>query len=288
MENTRWDYSPIVTRKPFTLPNKARIAVWPVLCVEYFDIGLPIPGGRSPTAPDMFSYPSYDYGNRIGFWRIKDLLDKYKIKATMAINSEICTHYPLIAQEALKDGWEFMAHSHTNSRFLGNLKVEEQKEIIHSSLATLEKIAGYRPKGWRSSGMNTSFETPDLLAEAGIKYISDWANDDQPYLVNVKSGKMISLPSDNVPDLRFADKSPSHYVEEVKAHFDTLYREGAGQARTFPFCLHTFEIGKPSKIVVLEQLLDYMMRHKQVWFTTGGELAKWYFEEYLGDKEAFK
>ncbi len=286
MENTRWDYSPIIARKPFKLPNKARVAVWIVLNVEYFDIGLPVPGGRTQTPPDMMAYSARDYGNRIGIWRIMELLDKYKVKATMSINSEICTHYPIIVEEAKKRGWEFMAHSDTNSRFLGSLKEEQQREIIRSSIAIVEKSSGQKPKGWRSSGMNTSFGTPDILSEEGIRYISDWGNDDQPYAVNVKTGRLISLPSDNVPDLRFRENTPSQYYETAKEHFDTLYREGAQQARTFAFCLHTFEIGQPSKIVVLDKLLQYMKKHKEVWFTTGWELATWYYENYLGVEKA--
>ena len=288
MDNTRWDYSPIVTRKPFKLPNNARIAIWIALCVEYYDIGLPIQGGRTPTPPDMMAYSARDYGNRIGIWRVFELLDRYEVKATMVVNSEICTHYPIIAEEAKKRQWEFMAHSDTNSRFLGGLNDEQQREIIRSSIAEVEKYSGTKPRGWRSSGMNTSFSTPDILAEEGIRYISDWGNDDQPFPVNVRAGRLISLPSDSVPDLRFQGNTPSEYVETVTAHFDTLYREGAQQARTFAFCLHTFEIGQPSRIAILDKLLRYMKERKDVWFTTGSELANWYYTNYLGIENALE
>ena len=281
MENATYDYSPIISRKPFKLPNNAPLAVWIVLCVEYFDIGKPVPGGRSNNVPDMQTYAARDYGNRVGIWRIMDVLDKYQVKATLCANSEIFTHYPVIGEESKKRGWEFMAHSDTNTRFLGGLSEAEERKVISSSIATVAQAAGERPKGWRSSGMTTNFITPSILAEEGIRYISDWGNDDQPHLVNVKAGRMISLPSDNVPDLRFREQTSSDYYDTIKEHFDTLFREGVTQARTFAMCLHAFEIGQPSKIGVLDKMLKHMKESKEVWFCTGWELARWYYENYL-------
>ena len=179
-----------------------------------------------------------------------------------------------------------MAHSDTNSRFLGSLNEEQQREIIHSSIAKIEESCGQKPKGWRSSDLNTSFGTPDILSEEGIRYISDWLNDDQPYLVNVRNGRLISLPLDGMTDLAFQDETPSQYIEIATAHFDTLHREGNKQARTIALNLHTFEIGKPSKIAVLDKLLQYIKKHEDVWFTTGWELSVWYYENYLGIKRS--
>lgn len=282
MENTTYDYSPIISRKPFKLPNNSRIAVWVALCVEYYDIGKPVPGGGTNHVPDMKTYAARDYGNRVGFWRIMEVLDRYQVKATLCANSEIFTHYPIIAEESKKREWEFMAHGDTNTRFLGELSEDEEREVIFSSIDVVTKTAGVRPKGWKSSGVVTNFITPSILAEAGIRYISDWSNDDQPYPVNVKTGRMISLPADNVPDLRFQERTPADYYDTVKEHFDTLYREGVNQARTFAFCIHAFEIGQPSKIGVLDRMLNHMKAHDGVWFCTGWDLASWYYEKYLG------
>ena len=286
MENTLYDYSAIIERKPFKLPNNARVGVWIILTIEYFDIGLPIPTpeGMSSTVPDLPLYASRDYGNRVGIWRIIEVLDKYDIKATVVINADICEHYPVIVEECKKRGWEFVCHANTNSQFpfLGSVNETEQRDIISKSMRAVTKATGERPKGWRSPGFSSNFHTPDILVETGVRYMSDWSNDDQPFPINVKNGSLICLPSDQVDDLRFPHMCSADYYNTLKDHFDTLYHDGATQARTFGFCVHTFAIGRPHRIGVLDKILQYMRSHNDVWFATGWEIASWYYENYLG------
>jgi allantoinase len=286
MENTLYDYSAIINRKPFMLPEKARVGVWIAINVEHFDIGLPVPtpAGKGSTIPDMRAYASRDYGNRVGIWRIIEVLDKHKIKATIDINADICEHYPVIIEECKKRNWEFMCHANTNSQFLGGLNETDERQIIARSIATIEKATGERPKGWRSPGFSSTFHTPDFLAEEGIRYMSDWSNDDQPYPINVNKGNLICLPTDAVDDLSFRDMYSAHYFETLKDHFDTLYRDGAVQARIFGFGFHPFDLGRPHRIGVLDKILQYMKSYKNVWFATGWEIASWYYKEYLGIK----
>ena len=99
----RFPYSPMSGRQPWTLPNGARIAVWTIVNVEEWDIQgpmprtvLPPPGGAS-VVPDVPNFAWYEYGMRVGFWRLKAALDRYKIKATMAVNASVCLSYPRIA-----------------------------------------------------------------------------------------------------------------------------------------------------------------------------------------------
>jgi allantoinase len=287
MKNILYDYSAIIERKPFKLPNNARVGVWVILTIEDFDIGLPIPTpeGTSSTVPNLPVYTSRDYGNRVGIWRIIEVLEKHNIRATVVINANICEHYPIIVKECNKHGWEFVCHANTNSQFLGPLNEIEQRDIISKSMATITKATGKRPRGWRSPGFSSNFYTPDILAEEGVRYMSDWSNDDQPYPINVKKGSLIGLPSDQVDDLRFPNMCSEDYYQTIKDHFDTLYHDGAIQARTFGFCLHTFAIGRPHRISILDKILQYMQSQKGVWFATGWEIASWYYKNYLGIEE---
>ena len=284
MENTLYDYSAIISRKPFKLPDNARIAVWVALNVEYFDIGkpVPVPGGRVSTIPDMHSYASRDYGNRVGIWRIIEVLDKYKIKATVDINAYICEHYPIIVEECKKRGWEFMCHANTNSQFLGGLDEADERQIIRESIDCVTRASGQIPKGWRSPGFSSTFRTTGILAEEGIRYISDWSNDDQPYPLNVKNGSLVCLPTDSVDDITCRDLTSSQYYETLKDHFNTLYAEGANQARVFGLNLHTFDMGRPHRIGVLDKILQYIKGHEKVWFATGWEIVSHYCKNYLG------
>lgn len=290
MENIRFDFSPIIDRKPFELPHQARVAIWVTPNIEHFDIGIPSGiGAGVETVPDVRQYSIRDYGNRVGIWRIMEVLDKHKIKATVALNSAVCDHYPIIVEECKKRGWDFMGHGVTNSKYMYNLSEAEERQVIKSSLSTITQAIGQCPKGWRSPGMVETFNTPDILAEEGIKYISDWYNDDQPYPMKVKKGKLLSIPASSDPSDMDAfvlqHLTPAQFYELIKNHFDTIYREGANQPRIMGISLHPFIIGTPSRISCLDKALQYIKRHKDVWFATGWEIASWYYKNYIRVKE---
>ena len=114
----RYDYVPIVDRKVMKLPHGARLAVWVIVNIEEWDIHhpmartiLPPPGGGTNPPPDVPNYSWYDYGLRVGIWRLKEVLDRHGIKATVSLNGSVCTSYPRIVEEAQKAGWELMGHS---------------------------------------------------------------------------------------------------------------------------------------------------------------------------------
>ncbi|HEU0022314.1 MAG TPA: polysaccharide deacetylase, partial [Dehalococcoidia bacterium] len=112
MPNPRAEYSPLFHRKPLKLPGNARIAVWPIINVEEWDINepmartvLPAPQGVT-VIPDIPNYAWFDYGLRAGFWRMKQVLDKHKIRATVSLNASVCLSYPQLVRESLDSGWE--------------------------------------------------------------------------------------------------------------------------------------------------------------------------------------
>jgi len=288
MENTRYDYSPIIARKPFKLPNQAKVAVWVIPNIEYFDIGLPLPSTMvsKQIAPDVKNYAARDYGTRIGIWRLMEVLDKHSIKATVALNSGVCDHHPVIIEEGKKRGWEFMGHSVTNSMHLHGLTRSEERQVITSTLDTIAQAVGERPRGWLSPGLSETFNSPDILAEEGVKYLCDWCNDDQPYPMRVKKGSLISIPySIDINDIGIFIEhhlTPNQFYEIVKDQFDTLYQEGSNQARIMAIALHPFIIGAPFRIGWLDKALQYIKSHNDVWFATGWEIAGWYYDNYMG------
>ena len=100
MANPRADYVPLFERKPLKLPGNARMAVWPVINVEEWDINAPmartvLPPPQGVTVlPDIANFGWFDYGLRIGFWRLKRVLDRHGIRATVSLNASICHTYP--------------------------------------------------------------------------------------------------------------------------------------------------------------------------------------------------
>lgn len=283
----RYEYSPVIARRTIQWPNKARLAVWVIPNIEHFEINTPsvdISGAASP-APDVPNFARRDYGNRVGIWRIMEILDKYDIKATAALNSAVCEYYPIIISEGKKRGWEFMGHGITNSTRLIKLSEEDERQIIKTALRTITTAAGKQPEGWLSPGLMETFNTLDILAEQGIKYVCDWCSDDQPYRMKVKKGNLVSIPysldiNDLPAFLRFL-KTPEDFYEMIKEQFDVLYEEGASSGKVMAIALHPFVIGQPHRIKVLDKAMRYVRRHKDVWFATGSEIANWYYQHYL-------
>lgn len=293
MENTRYDYSPIITRKPFSLPNKARVALWVGINIEHFGIDTIEYGGAGSfkvSPPNVFDYAPRDYGNRIGIWRFMEALDKHGIKASVLLNSDVCEHYPIIIEECQKRGWEFLGHGISNADLLGGKSEDEERRIIRTSLDAIARATGKRPLGWLGPALQETFNTPDILAEEGIKYLCDWVSDDQPFPMKVKKGTLITVPYsldiNDIPAFIYHHFTPEEFHNMIKDQFDVLYQEGASQARIMCISLHPFLIGQPFRIGWLDKALQYIKSHKDVWYTTSGDIAKWYYEKYLGIKMA--
>jgi allantoinase len=291
MANTRYEYSPIITRKPFKLPGNNRVALWIVVNVEYFDIGSSDFAGAGSfhvEPPNVFDYGARDYGNRVGIWRIMEMLDKYQIRASVALNAELCEHYPIIVEEGKKRGWEFLGHGLSNSVVLGGKTEEEETQIVSSTLEMIGKAVGETPVGWLGPALQETFSTPDILAELGIKYLCDWCCDDQPFRMNVKKGTLISVPYtldlNDIPAFVYHHHTPEEFCRMIQDQFDTFYREGLRQARVMCIALHPFLIGHAYRIGWLEKALQHIKAYEDVWFATGREIAAWYYEEYMGMK----
>ncbi|MBI4333242.1 MAG: polysaccharide deacetylase family protein [Chloroflexi bacterium] len=282
MENNRYPYSPIISRKPLTWPNGAHVAVWVIPNIEWFDIGLRQFGAGTSTeiVPDVRNYSQRDYGNRVGVWRIMEVLDKHEVRATVALNAAICDHCPQIITEARKLGWEFMGHGLTNSWSLANLPEDKEREVIHQVVEKITASTGKKPEGWLGPGLQETFNTPDILAEEGIKYVADWPCDDQPFEMKVKKGRLFSIPYsvgiNDMPAFNAEHHTASEFYEMIKDQFDALYREGATQGRVMAIALHPFLTGVPYRIRWLDKAIHYIKGHEKVWFATGAEIINWY------------
>jgi len=283
MSNPRADYVPIIDRKPLKLPGNARIAVWVIINVEEWDINepmartvLPTPQGVS-VIPDIANYGWYEYGMRIGFWRLKEVLDKHEIRATVSLNASVCNSYPRIVEECMKSGWEIMGHGFTQRAI--NLE-QDEREIIRKTINLIREKTGQAPRGWMGPGLAETFDTPDILAEEGIEYVCDWVMDDQPYPLKVKKGTLISIPYtlelNDIPIYLVQHHRSPELFERAKDHFDTLYREGATNARIMAIATHPFITGAAHRISYFDKIFRYIKAHDGVLLWTGSEIIDWY------------
>lgn len=273
-----FEYSPIIDRAPLKWPNGARIALWVAPNIEYFHLNLKLMGMESPNVP---VWATRDYGNRVGVFRMMDVFDRYGLRATVCLNSDICRFHPRIIEEGTKRNWEWMGHNTTNSRFPSMLPKPEQQAMIHECLETIEKHTGTRPKGWLGPGLWESWDTLDILAAEGISYICDWCNDDQPLVMNLDGDKTMvavqySLELNDYPVLIEQKRTPEEFKAMICRTFDVLYREAEEKntAKVMAIALHPYLMGVPHRIDALDSALEYICKHDKVWKTTGTEITE--------------
>lgn len=283
MENKLYSHSPITKRPAMQLPNGARLAFWIGLNIEHYELDKPstsLFGGTATLVPDPLNYGWRDYAPRVGVWRVMEVLDRHGLRASVLLNSDVCRHYPEIVEEGNKRNWAWLAHGKNNSTLQAGMSLEQERAYLTEIVDTLRKNTGKSPKGWLGPALSETLNTPDLLEELGLTYLCDWCNDDQPYKLNTKRGKMISVPySIELNDIPlFVGKSLTgpDFAQIVKDQFDVLYEEGGKTGRVMCLALHPFVIGQPFRAKYLDEALGYIKGQRDVWFATSDEIADWY------------
>ena len=238
-------------------------------------------GGTGVPVPDVPTWSSRDYGNRVGVFRLMEVLDRHGIRATVALNSELCAEHPAIIEEGNKRQWEWMGHCESNTRRLNAAAPGEEPRIIKNALAVIERAVGARPRGWLGSGLQETWDTLDLLAAEGCDYVCDWTNDDQPYIMTLDGCRtLVSVPYsheiNDKPAFERFNRTADEFREMICRQFDVLYREGAQSGRVMAIAIHPYLTGVPHRIDAFDEALRYIGQHERVWKTTGTEIASHY------------
>jgi len=254
-------YSPIIDRPKLEWPGGAHVALWIIPNIEYFSM-MESPGGYGAGAkiPNVPMWSERDYGNRVGVFRIMDALDKYGIRGTVALNSNLCAEHPRIMEEG------------------------EKRKIVKNTFTTIAKATGKPVKGWLSSGLQETWESLDHLVDNGCQYVADWCNDDQPYQMTLDDGRtIVSMPYtqqlNDKSTIEHRYVSADGFKQMICDQFDVLYKEGAKSGRVMAIAVHPYLIGVPHRIGAFDAALKYICKHKKVWKATGSEIAGHYFAQ---------
>ena len=289
MEPDRFEYSPIVDRPQLRWPNDERVAIWVLPNVEHYEYLPQIQNVRNPWPrsphPDILGYGVRDYGNRVGFWRMTDLMDKHNIRCSISLNFSVIEHYPEIFEAMEERNYDYLCHGIYNTRYLWNLSEDDEREVITNCVETLRKATGKQLQGWFGPAASFTVNTPDLVAELGIKYTSDWYHDDQPFPMKTRSGAPLitvpySMDINDAIEYRYHTEG-EEFARMICDHFDTVYREGAESGRVMAIALHPYLYGTPHRIRFLDKALTYIKGHSDVWWATGEEIANHYIENHL-------
>ncbi len=283
----RIDYSPINDRPPLKLPDGARLAIWVIVNVEEWDIQqtmprsvLPPPAGSS-ALPDIPNWAWHEYGNCVGFWRMLEVLDRFEIRAVLAVNGRAVHTYAPIARAARERKWEFMGHGFTQQNMQ---KVDNESEVIAKTTKALAEAAGgKRPLGWLGPGLTETWETPDLLIEHGYQYVADWVLDDQPVVLKTRTKPLVSIPYtqeiNDVPMMLIQHHPASEYFQRATDQFEQLYHDAEGSARVMALVLHPYIMGTPHRLKYLRMVFERIREQSDVLFWTGEQILEWYLKE---------
>ena len=283
MDHDRYPWSMLHRRKPVRWPNGARVALWVVVALEWFPLdmaGKPFkaPGALVTAYPDLRHYTLRDYGNRVGIFRVMQALERFGIRPSVAINAAVAMRYPSLVKSCVEHGWEAIGHGlDMDHLHYEGLPKEQEQKLVEESLAILRGVSGQKVRGWLSPARSESFSTLDLIAAAGIEYVCDWVNDDMPYAMRTETRPIHSLPlSNDIDDVVILVQnrhSEAAFVQQVCDQFDLLYNEAAaGGGRVMTLSLHPWAIGQPFRIGALEQALQHIANHRDVWPATGAEI----------------
>ncbi len=228
----------------------------------------------------------FEYGSRVGFWEIMQLLRARGIDATIYAVGMALERNPAAAAEIADSGFEVACHG---QRWIDYQHVPEavERADIRRNIAIVTRMIGRPPVGWYTG--RQSANTRRLVVESGgFLYDSDAYNDDLPYWTRVSGRSHLVIPYtlDN-NDSRMARggdlATGDDFFTYCRDAFDWLYRRGAaGHPRMMSIGLHARIIGRPGRIGALARLLDHIQRHDAIWLCSRAAIARHWIAHHPG------
>ena len=275
----RYDYTAWRGRTPYAWPGGAKLAVYLGVNLEHFAFGEGLgaelaPGGPQP---DVLNFAWRDYGNRVGGWRLLDLLDEVAMPATVLLNSAMYDYAPDLVAAHRARGDEMAGHGRTNSERQSVLPEAEERRLIADSTEAIARHEGSAPRGWLSPWIAESRTTPDLLAEEGYRYTMNWCADDAPVWMRTRGGPLLAMPYpqevNDIPAIVARRESAEAFARMIVDDFEERLRQvrADGLPQVMGIALHPYIIGQPHRLRVLRRALSVVAQARgDVWITTAG------------------
>jgi len=279
----RLDYSPIEGRAPLAFPKGVRMVIWPVVALEEWDMGRPMarmvisPPQGQPMQPDHPNWSWHEYGMRVGFWRLKKVLERLGVNPTVTLNAKVCETYPKVVEACIANGWELNAHGYDQ---VPMHKLDDQRAVIAKAMHIIEKFWGKRPRGWFGPGLTQTFDTLDYLSEAGVEYIGDWVLDDEPVTLKTTHKPVVALPYNfEIHDIVMM--ALQHHPSDVLYaraldQFKRLYAEAAERPKIIAIACHPYLSGVPHRIGHVQRTFEDILAHDGVVAWDGSKILDWY------------
>jgi allantoinase len=276
-------------------PGQARIAVQFVLNYEEGGENAVLHGdaGSEQFLSEMFnpaSYPDrhlsmegiYEYGSRVGVWRILREFEKRGLPLTVFGISMALERHPELTAAFVELGHEIACHGWRWVHYQGMDEALEREHML-KGIEILKKLTGEMPAGWYT-GRDSPNTRRLLVDQGGFEYDSDYYGDDLPFWMRVQRSDGQVVPHLVVPytldsnDMRFSLPQGFSQSEDfftyLRDSFDTLYAEGDESPKMLSVGMHCRLLGRPGRMVALQRFLDHIAKHDRVWVCRRVDIAR--------------
>ncbi len=275
----RYAYSPIPARPVYDWPHGKRLAFYVAINLEWFAFGEGLGAELAPGGPhpDVLNYAWRDYGNRVGVFRLAELMAELQWPVSLLVNARMVSEAPQ-AIEAFA-GAEIVGHGRSNSERQSELTEYRENLLIDETTLAIEKHSGQRPRGWLGPWISQSPLTPDLLQEAGYGYMLDWCHDDQPVWMTTRAGRILSVPYpqelNDIPQIVARKREGGEFADMILDAVEVMAAECEKRPLVMGVALHPYVVGWPHRFKHLARALKQVARQAgdKVWFTTPGAIA---------------
>jgi allantoinase len=283
-----YDYWPYRDRPKIVWPEGKKLAFWIAPNIEFYEFDPPknpSRGGWPKPAPDVVGYSQRDWGNRVGHWRLMELMDRYGMRGSISLSTALIDHHPEIIEACVARNWEFFSHGIYNTRYSYGMTEAQERAVIEDSIRSIQAATGQRIRGYLAPALTHTERTFELLGEYDFWYTCDLFQDDQPQPIKTRQGQVISMPySLEVNDvITYGQQGmdPWRYADVLKRHFDQLLAEGEESGTVMCIPLHAYLVSQPHRIGPFEEALKHIAAHAgDVWITTAAEIAGYYRQTY--------
>jgi allantoinase len=276
----RYDYSAIAKRPDYSFPDGRRLAVHFCLNLEHFSFGEGLGNdyGTNQPQPNVRSYAWRDYGNRVGAWRLLELAEAYDLPYGVLLNTALYDYCPELVAAFSARGDEIVGHGRTNSERQIDMSMAEERACLQEVSEAIERHEGKKPGGWLAPYVCQTQHTPELLKQAGYRYMMDWPLDDQPIWFRTADGPLLSIPyaHDLNDSLEVVTRRTSSQVlcENLIDQFDEMLAESARRPLVMGVVLHSFILGQPHRLRRFRSVVDHILKHRdRIWITRPGDIC---------------
>ncbi len=277
MDQHHYGWDPADRRERIELSSGEKVHANIIVPLEFFPLNPPAspfkhPGAMKTPYPDLRHFTTRDYGNRVGVFRILEVLARNDVKATFAINAEIAKRYPPLIEAVKEAGHEIAAHGVSTAHIhYEDLSIEEEKAYISESRSIFPDA-----KTWMSPARNESTRTLELIKQAGFDICLDWEADSRPLKMNTEAGSVCAIPHYNeLSDFKLlVDRSQSEkewiyqIVEAANYQANLFEKEGAS---SFAFTVTPYVLGLPFRVQALADAINSIKTINGVEFKTAQE-----------------